>query len=150
MGERHRGYRLGLLGELRSRNRLLVGLASAASLAALAGVLWLIAVGASWGRECPGPIGLSEDGLDKNYSAWPPGAECVVPPSRPGPFNEVQDRRLQEHTYVYEAAPGLKWPIAGLGVSAAAVLLVGLVAEGRELARRTSMAGGSATSAGPR
>jgi hypothetical protein len=53
----------------------------------------------------------------------------VVPPRASVRVTEGNFDRLSQHTYVYEAAPSLKWIALTLGAAASAVFLFGLGAE---------------------
>jgi hypothetical protein len=114
------------------RSHALTGFVTACVLAATAFALLGFAAYTSWQDRCPDDQGLSQSGLDKGVSAWPPGAECVVPSSH-HLRNEIQMNRHIDDTYVYEAVPALKWVIAVLLVAAGAIVIVGLVGEIRRL-----------------
>jgi hypothetical protein len=62
---------------VRRPNRFGLGLTAAALLSGLAVVLWLVALSASWGSDCPRP-GRGPEGLDKGVTLWPPGAQCYA------------------------------------------------------------------------
>ncbi len=118
----------------RLRGRFALGFALAIAAVLVAAVLWVGEIAAS--RSCPGSAGLSQTGLDQPYSAWPPGAECVVPPRHGGAQSEARQRRLQSHTYIRQAAPELKYAILGLAGFAAISLLAGIAAGVRYRRRR--------------
>lgn len=96
---------------------LFVALASSAVLLAAAVALWGASVVASWYAKCPGAE-PQPTGLDKGFSAWPPGSWC--PNERSG-------------SYVYEAMPWLKPLIVAMTLLAPLVLLIGVVVATRRL-----------------
>ena len=118
----------------RLRGRFALGLAVATLLVVVAALLWVGEVVVS--RGCPGSAGLSSSGLDQHLSAWPPGAECVVPAVHGGVRSEARQRQLQSHTYIHQAAPGLRYAILGLLGFALLALLAGIVAGVRDRRRR--------------
>jgi hypothetical protein len=103
------------------RPRRLLGptVGSAVVLAVSAFVLWGIALWVSWGGSCPNSIETG-GGLDKGVSVWPPAAQCAT---------------THGGTFWHEALPWATWVIGGLIVTAAGVLLIGLIVAIRDLRR---------------
>jgi hypothetical protein len=92
--------------------------------AVLAFVLWAAALWTSWGGSCPLPSPQS-GGLDKGVSVWPPAAQCIDKQGDP---------------FWHQALPWAPWVIGALILSAAAVLLAGLIVAIRDLTRPTAAA----------
>ncbi len=103
------------------RSRLRIAIAAAAVLIGITGVLYLLLVVPAWysGAQleaCPTDYAKGTH-TRQHFALWPPGVECTH-----------ENKAGESVSQLKPDLPWLKWTTLGLLTSAAAILVVGLVA----------------------